>query len=967
MMTEERALIFTGLGSLVWVVLFGGAALTLVVYLYRTERKLVRPRAGWLLVALRVAAALVVLLMFLEPVISITRTLARKSVLLVLVDGSRSMQVPDTTQSGGRRLVLAHALGKRLTPDLAPSPLSSSAEELDLSARALARLLIDCRSLSDSLSLQGASAGPLAARFDGLSSRLGVWQESTDGLVARLGKDKVPGLSAELELSLSRTLVRLDQEVALPARQVRAEMDSAEFRARLTVTRMDRVTAQLGRAHEVLRDASAQLAALGDAHNDLLASRASAEVAPELQKLSSTPRLQLAEQLLSECAPALAERYDVQLRAFAQRLSKPLPMPSPDQPLNILQPKPSTVPANASAEPSTPLGENFTDIGSSLRSALAEAGDRKLAAVVLVTDGRANRGDDPISLVPELARRHVPVFAVAVGAELPPQDLAIVNVEAPDVIYESDQATLSVVLAATGFDGRSVDVTLSEADKEIEKKTVRLSDAQPRQIVSFTYTPADVGEHTCRVSVEPLAGELTADNNQAQIVLRVVKDRSRVLLVDGGPRWEYRYLKNALLRDKKVDLTYVLFDPTAVSGDESARARREFPDSRDKMFAYDVVLLGDVSPTDLSPADLTLVESFVADRGGTLVVMAGRRDMPARFLGTALDRLLPAIPSNLVGGVTLKDGYRFAPAPEAADAEMMRLSPDPAENSKRWEELPDLYWYAPLERLKPGSTVLARHVDKTQTPGEELPEASRALVVQQGYGLGNVLFVGTDSTWRWRYKVADEYHHRFWGQVIRWATAGRLPVGTDTVRFGTDRGEYLDGQTVMVRARVLSQDSLPVTDAQVQAVLYAEKNPGPSPDLAQVSRTDLTYVAASGGRYEGSFPNVPPGAYAVKLLVKDYPQDLSNLAARFVVRDAPVRELAELSVNTPMLETLASRTDGRVLRLEQLPQLVSRLPNDPWVESSTRQVQLWDTFYLLIVFAGLVTLEWVVRKREGLV
>ena len=103
-------------------------------------------------------------------------------------------------------------------------------------------------------------------------------------------------------------------------------------------------------------------------------------------------------------------------------------------------------------------------------------------------------------------------------------------------------------------------------------------------------------------------------------------------------------------------------------------------------------------------------------------------------------------------------------------------------------------------KAKPGATTLAYVAGgpATLTPEEKKKrEQEFALMVRHNYGFGRVFFVGVDSTWRYRYRTGDTYHHRFWSQTIRWAAADKpLVTGNRFVRFGTPQALYRDDEPV---------------------------------------------------------------------------------------------------------------------------------------------------------------------------
>ena len=190
--------------------------------------------------------------------------------------------------------------------------------------------------------------------------------------------------------------------------------------------------------------------------------------------------------------------------------------------------------------------------------------------------------------------------------------------------------------------------------------------------------------------------------------------------------------------------------------------------------------------------------------GGALILSAGPRAWPNEILKNEVVRkLLPVVDPKLasfdVGSVdpehpSLAAGVAVRPAALAVEVWPMLALAATAEASKTaWLGLPRLPWLL-AGRAKPGATTLAA-IEGFQ------PDGDGSVIAAQPYGLGKVLWVGTDATWRWRFRVGDAYHHRFWGQVVRWAAAGKLAVGADWVRFGPDRSRLPEGESPRLTAR----------------------------------------------------------------------------------------------------------------------------------------------------------------------
>lgn len=955
----ERSLIFNNPGVIPFAIGLAVVLSALIVYLYAIERKMVPRRLGLVLTGLRAALAVVVLLMLTEPIVSMKTTEPRRGTVIVMVDNSRSMQIADRERPAWEKLRIAGALG--LLPEgIHRSHLSAC---YDATAALLAASDAAIRRWADFAEVMSVGTLDDAERNRRLDESQAGAQNLRKGFEA---------LAVQLQ-SASRAPYVLPADVADEVEKARhevidvgstvldevlRELGSAEFRARLTISRVRRVSELLDRTKARLAELTDRMKQLAIRHDTTLAA-AAFQAAPGLaESIDKMTRLDLAARAMTDRHVAflskLREKYNVRAYLFAKNTSE---LPIRDEGGDAKA---------AVAAPTTAVESLYTNLTDALQNVVNKAGDDEIAGIVVLSDGRVNYGEDPLKLARQYGSQDKPLFPVVVGSTVQPKDLAIVRVDAAEVVYEKDPADARVVVKAAGFRGQEFTLSVHEKGKFIAEKKFTAPADSDRVVVGVSFVPEAKGRHQYTFSVPVQPQETFTNNNEASFSITVIDKKTKVLLVDGNPRWEYRYLKTTLERDSRLELKYLLLNPLSASKEEMTRAIEAFPHKRPDMFAYDTIIFGDVDPAALSPADLANLEAFVADRGGTLIVFAGRYFMPAAYARTPLGRALPVIPAEEAAKpkstVTAK-GFMLNLTDEGRESTIFRLSPDDEENLKTWAGLPKLLWYAPVKEAKPGATVWAYAASEGQD--EKVATVAsirgdRAVVASHGYGLGRVFYVGTDETWRWRYKVADKYFHRFWGQVIQWATSAKLPVGTDRVKLGTDRYEYLDGEDIVVRARVLTPQMTPMPDAMVSATLVKKG------DGTVVQKAVLEYLATAGGHYEGKFLTVPTGSYVVKLSIPGMEKELETLESEVDVKDAPTRELVELAADALFCQDLAERSGGRAFTVDELGRVQESLRPLKWTRSFTGEIPLWDHWLLLVAFCAIITVEWVLRKRAGL-
>lgn len=695
------------------------------------------------------------------------------------------------------------------------------------------------------------------------------------------------------------------------------------------------------------------------------------------ERVDSMPRREVARRLLDRPeAPVarLSAEHALDVMSFARTTA-----PATVEALGVSLRSPGKA-----DDPST----RETDWQPALAEALrAGAGAAPVLGVVLLTDGRQNAApsEQAATVLDRLASGGVAVFPILIGSTVPPRDAAIATVRAPETVYRGDSATIQASVKVDGVPGREVAVTLDRPGGSPIRQLVRapMDASAPRPTVSFKVPMEEPGTTALTLAVGPLDGDIRPDNDRRTVTIQVVDDRADVLLIEGESRWEFRYLRNALARDPHVTVKAVVLHPPSAAGyarptfETALPTRGPSPEKQpDPLGRFEAIILGDVSPSDLPPAEWARLEWFVAERGGTLILGPGPRSWAALAGQETIRRLLPITgaepvaiapteidPSRpaLVPGVAL---VPTAAALDAADWPMFSLASEPSQNRSTWDGLPRLPWVV-AGRAKPGATTLA-----TAGSGE-----ATAAIAAQPYGLGKVLWVGTDGTWRWRHRVGDAYHHRFWGQVVRWAAARKPAAGNRHVRFGPLRPRVAEGEAARIQARIAEDLPDVGPDLLIAARVYrldpATRRAAGEP----VALVPLSSVPGRPRTFEATAPALPAGAYMIRL---DVPQLAAALGldadregrpipeARLDVVERETSELVELAAARDPLDRLAAATGGRVLADHEAGQLAPLLHARTRTVIRTEETPLWDQPAALLFFFGLLTVEWVARKRLGL-
>jgi hypothetical protein len=615
----------------------------------------------------------------------------------------------------------------------------------------------------------------------------------------------------------------------------------------------------------------------------------------------------------------------------------------------------------------------------------------KIVGIVLLTDGQHNWGPAPAGKGGDFP---VPIYPVPLGYRQGPPMLAVANVKAPPVVFKDVDTTIEVQVKIAGIKAQDLRVELQREKQSgpgeptlenLGAERIRHDGRDRTYTVPFQVNLGEAGTQVLRASVRPGAPETAGQswpNSRQVFSVHVTNAKARVLLIDGEARWEHYYLATALGRDRTIQVDRVLFDQPSlglIAEDELAKIghpARSLPADPDALSKYDCIILGDVTPEQLPLADRVRLEKFVADRGGTLVLSAGKRSMPLAFLEgergagetDPLLKLLPIFQPHAVA-TQLPRGFRIQMTAEGELTPFLQLDPAGDVSAKIWSELPGHFW-AVVGRVKPGAVALAALIDPA---GNAKPASGNDNVwlARQNYGFGRVVYVGLDSTWRWRFRVGDTYHHRFWGQLIRWAAADQLVVGgNDAIRFGTREPLYREGQEVELMVRLGETVSPPRAGEPAGARIIRI---GEDRKEVVAALVPLTPVEAQPRVLAGRLGNLPAGDYRIEPvlpgledLLHDPGSPTGRMRSSFRITPPPSTEMIELAVNLPLLEELASRSGGQVFAPEEVRSLAQLLREKPAVQEIASERKLWQEWGTLVVFLVLLTGEWVCRKWAGL-
>lgn len=592
--------------------------------------------------------------------------------------------------------------------------------------------------------------------------------------------------------------------------------------------------------------------------------------------------------------------------------------------------------------------------GTNLYEPLAEAPQRfkNLRAVVLVSDGDWNEGTPPVQGASALRLKGIPVFTVPVGSSSRLPDVELLSLDSPTFGIAGKSVRIPFTIESTLPREHVTVVKLKVSDGEEITKEIRVA-PMGRTSEWVMWKPKNTGDFTLSVDVPKHPDELVPDNNKLSAPIAIREEKLRVLVVESVPRWEYRYLRNALSRDPGVEVSCLLFHPGLTKGGGGNKDYiKQFPRGLDELAKFDVVFLGDVGLEDgqLTAEDCRLLKGLVEHQASGLVFMPGWQGRQMSLVETELGDLCPVVfDMSQPGGWGSRTASHFELTELGRRSLLTKLADTQDDNIEVWEGLPGFQWYAPAIRAKAGCEVLAVHKDVSNEFGR-LP-----LLATRTFGAGKVLFMGTDGAWRWRKGVEDKYHYRFWGQVVRWMAYQRNMAKGETMRMYYSPEQPQVRQTIALSANVMEKSGEPLPKGDVTARIVAPSG-----------KAETIRFSSSGdewGAFAARYTAEEPGKHDVILSCK---QTGASLNASFFVQGISVERIGR-AARPEVMEEIARVSKGQMItldRLEQVLQSLSALPEQP---PSVRRVQLWCHPVVASILVTMLGIFWVGRKIVGLI
>ena len=613
---------------------------------------------------------------------------------------------------------------------------------------------------------------------------------------------------------------------------------------------------------------------------------------------------------------------------------------------------------------------SYTNLGGAVREALARNAAANVAGVIILSDGRRNLGPQGTEIARVLRNRAVPTTIVMpIGDPSPVRTVRLTRVDAPEKVFQKDPFTVRAFVEGRGYDDALVTARLVRrgddgkgAPETVRTEQVHIASGQAEaELVFADLTSGEPGTSTWSVEIDP--PELETPSPERHVMrtrIEVLGEKTRVLLIAGGPSHEYRILRNLLTRDNMIEVACWLLSADVGFPQDGDISLESLPATREELETWDVFLFLDPDPEKLDPTVCEAIARQVTESGAGMMWVCGEKyTLEALREGArteALAEILPIVPDmdaadssiGLARGMPRSWPFELTPAGRAHPA--MRIEEERVASEELWSRVPGFHFAFPVASAKPAAQILVEHRKPNTT---EDPDGAHPLIAAHFVGAGRVLFAATDDIYRWR-TIYERAYDRFWVRSIRFLFEGRLAAGNSRLRLMTDENKLELGQAVRITGEARTETFEPLIATGIGVIVRGEDG--------SEERVELVPVEGVPGRFENFIRPPATGFYQIE------PVDaLGGRSVTTTIQVVPAALEKEGPVDLAELAAVASAPGGVLVGSpDQLATALATIKSQTRIESFTSSDPIWDAWWTVATLLGVLALEWWLRKRSNL-
>ena len=590
---------------------------------------------------------------------------------------------------------------------------------------------------------------------------------------------------------------------------------------------------------------------------------------------------------------------------------------------------------SAIADDSLTLKGEETNIADALKSVKQTSATSNLQAVVLITDGNSTIGMNPLYEAEELG---VPVFTIGVGDTIEQKDLLIRKVLTNEIAYAGTKVPVNVTVHSAGFGGERVQVSLRNGATILDEKSLTLDIGTHDYLVPLSFVIEKEGMQKFTAEVSNLPGEITPQNNRMNFFMKVLKSKLRVALIAGTPSQDAAFIRRSMASDKNIDITAFIEQNDGRFYENTLNA--------DTLKTFDCVVLVGFPTEHSNSRTLQMVLDAASVEKPFLIILSRTIDFGKLH---TLDPLLPFT----VESVASNELQVFATVPETQRNNPILKISTSSNTVEVWSKLPPVFHQQGNFRSKIESEVLA-------TVRLQSIQLADPFIVARKVNKNKSLAVLGYGLWRWNMlsdagSGADQMLAHFVGNAIHWLTTQE---DSRRIRVQSSKHVYTTQDAVEFTAQVYDDNYQPRDNAQIEVHVQNESE-----------TSSIVLNSLGSGQYQGEFESLRESEYKFTATVMVNGAAIGSDQGTFSVGGLNA-EFIETRMNKSLLQQIAAQTGGRYYdsgNFESFSHDVTMMPSfNPRDISKSAEIEIWNSRWMLALVVFIFALEWLLRKRNGM-
>jgi hypothetical protein len=608
-----------------------------------------------------------------------------------------------------------------------------------------------------------------------------------------------------------------------------------------------------------------------------------------------------------------------------------------------------------------------TDLVRILKLAKKRYEDKSVKGYLFFSDGMDTvefpSNINKLNVISNLARElSAPIYTFSPSGNMEVKDIAISSVSYDSFTFVRSLCKVSAVIKIFGYRDLKLPVTLKQSNDVVSSKVLDTGDEGELHI-EFSFTPYATGTFLYTISTPVQSHEAITENNQISFLIKVVRDKIRIMHVCGRPSWDERFFRRMLKSDPNIDLIsfFILRTPADIS-----EARNDelslIPFPVDELFtqalsSFDLMIFQnfDYRPYDTSffrfSHYLNNIKKFVTEQGGGFVMVGGDISFShGGYDGTAIEDILPvnlfaekeSINTSRLKAVLTRDGQKHP---------VTMLDSNTERNIALWEGLPELDGCNMITQIKEDAIPLVLYPVDGNVP----------LISVRDVGQGRCMAITTDSVWRWNFLSvgsagSNRHYIKFWQNAIKWLI--KDPT-LNLIRIYLNKEIFSPDEEIQIRIEVLGRNYQPLEGVQLMVDVTNE--------FSGKSIFSASGVTENNGQYKFNIKHSEEGYYVVRVVAK---KENDEIGQNYTVFNIALEnnEFKDPSIRRDVLAGMAEVSGGRYFELP-VKNIKEKLSiENPLMTKlvGKRQISLWDNWYVFSVILAIFSIEWWFRKRGGL-